>query len=80
MIVIFFVAKNSHTGKVACIVLVQNPILPFIVHVIFATFAADAEGCHCSEMLVNSFSLWKNFIMHRFMNVEKTVSVLFAYE
>jgi hypothetical protein len=27
IMVIFFVAKNSHTGKVECIVLVENPIL-----------------------------------------------------
>jgi hypothetical protein len=46
IIVIFFVAKNSRTGKVECIVMVENPILGFTVQVIFATFSADAEGCH----------------------------------
>ena len=56
MMVIFFVAKNSHKGKVQCIVLVQNPILELTVQVIFATFAADPEGCHCSNVGLRGFS------------------------
>ena len=31
-------------------------------------------------MLVYSLSLWKNFVMHGFMNVERTVSVLCTFE
>jgi len=50
MIVIFFVAKNSRTGKVECRVLVENPILRFTFEFFFATFVADAEGCHCSNV------------------------------
>jgi hypothetical protein len=29
---------------------VENPILAFTVQVVFATFAADAEGCHFSNV------------------------------
>jgi hypothetical protein len=50
MIIIFFVAKKSHTGKVECIVLVKNAVLGFTAQVIVATFAADAEGCQCSNV------------------------------
>lgn len=50
MMVIFFVAKNSHTGRVECIVLVENPILGFNVQVVLVTFAVDAEGCHSGNV------------------------------
>jgi len=45
-------AKSGEFGgcKMIVIFLVQNPILGFTVQVIFATFAADAEGCHCSNV------------------------------
>jgi hypothetical protein len=78
MIVIFFVAKNSHSDRVECLVLVDNPMLGFTVQVILP---------HLQQMLkdvvvmsVYSSSLWRNFKMRGFVNVGKTVSVLFTFE
>jgi hypothetical protein len=78
-IVIVFVAENSHTARYSTLSWCRIQSWDSLFRLFLPHSRQTLKGVTV-VMLVYSLSLRKNFIMHGFMNVEKTVSVLITSE